>query len=148
MNKVLQTRQGAPHGNCHMACLASIFEVSIEDVPDHPWPEDVAWQEAQDGPQQTERGRRVRDERYEIFQAWLAERNLTSVGFPVTPGGWIPKGYALGSVTNPRGIPHYVVCFDGRIVWDPNPLQDSYDRTVEILEYFVALNPAKGAAAR
>lgn len=143
MKTVLQTRLGAPHGNCHMACLASIFEVSIDEVPDHVWPDDVPWEEAQDGPQQTERGRRVREERYVLFQGWLATRGLTSIGFAVTSGGWLPKGYAMGSVTNPRGIPHYVVCLDGRIVWDPNPAQDSYDRPLEMLECFVALDPVR-----
>lgn len=142
MHKILQTRTGAPHGNCHMACLASVFEVPLDAVPDHRWPDDVPWQEAQDATL-TSRGQAVRDARYQLFQDWLAARGLTSSVFPYTAGGWAPRGYALGGVTNPRGLPHYVVCLDGRIVWDPSPAQDSYDAPIELFEFFIALDPAR-----
>lgn len=143
MIKVIQTRTGAPEGNCEAACYASIFELSIDGVPDPRWPSDVPWQEAQDGPQQTEAGRAVRQSRYEVFDAWLAARGLTMLAIAVTPGCYIPKGYAIGGVTNVRGVPHAVVCLDGRIVWDPNPAQDSYDCPLEILMFFVVMDPSR-----
>lgn len=114
MIKVLQTRTGAPHGNCHAACIASILELPLTSVPDHIWPDDVPWREAQDGPQQTARGLAVRTERSDVFQAFYETRGFSTFCCYIT--GWIPKGYALGGVTNVRGIPHYVVCLDGKIV--------------------------------
>lgn len=34
MIKVFQTRYGKEEGNCYQACLASILEMKLEDVPD------------------------------------------------------------------------------------------------------------------
>lgn len=34
MKGIMQTRFGRGHGNCFQACLASVFELSLEEVPD------------------------------------------------------------------------------------------------------------------
>lgn len=34
MKPVDQTQFGWPHGNCFMACVASIMEVGLDDLPD------------------------------------------------------------------------------------------------------------------
>lgn len=140
MIKTHQTRVGAPHGNCEAACYASIFEVPIESVPDPGWPDDLPWQETQDATL-TDRGQAERTRRYEIKAAWLKQFGFASLCTPM--GSWAPSGYAVGTVTNPRGIPHAVVVLDGVIVWDPNPMQDSYDRPLEWLELFTVIDPAR-----
>jgi hypothetical protein len=36
---VIQARTGAPHGNCYAACVATILECGLDDIPDVRWPD-------------------------------------------------------------------------------------------------------------
>jgi hypothetical protein len=111
MIQIEQTRLKAEEGgNCYAACLASIFEVPLEAVP-QPTPATYAnncggWLEYQ-----------------AEIDAWLRGRNLFEVGFPAGDNGWFPKGYAIAQFESPRipGLGHAVVTLDGEIVWDPHP---------------------------
>lgn len=101
-------------GNCFSACVASILELPIDDVPQFNTPPsfdvvepDAAW--------------------WERFKEWLAVRCLFAVCFDRRPDsepppGW-PKGYSIAGGMSPRnkGVMHAAVCLDGVLVHDPNP---------------------------
>ena len=102
MRPVEQTILAPPEGNCFAACVASILEVGIDDVPNYV---DGLW--------------------FHRWQNWLArqhglvlfsqESNLLR---PPPPGRHVIVG-----VESPRfaGKMHAVVGLDGAIVWDPHP---------------------------
>ena len=106
------------HGRSREACIASILELRLKDVP-------------------TPTGSKAKA-RQDVHE-WLGRFGLTSLKIAV--GGWIPDGYAIGTVKREDAI-HHVVCLNGKIVFDPHPEQDSYGATLGVLEYFVLLNPA------
>src|SRR3990167_3048324 len=135
---VMQTKFGgsdAPEseqGNCIAACLASIFECSLEDVPDFT-------------------GSIVAGGWFFHLQKWLAECNLSLLMLPAKPID-VPAGYAMAAVKsltlpNPDDG-HMVVVNNGMLAHDPNPKNtgkspDDY----EVMEYwaFTCRDPARGA---
>ncbi len=102
-------RQGR-FGDCHRAVLASLFEIDISEVPHF----------CEDGPP---------GERFDArIASWLAERNLSSVTFPMQ--GTVstvllgvarscPHGYWLLSGVSKAGIDHIVICRGPEIIHDP-----------------------------
>jgi len=136
MRRVMQTKFGgadapeAEQGNCMAACLASIFECSLEDVPDFA-------------------GSIVGGGWFFHLQKWLAERNLSLLMLPAKPID-VPAGYAMAAVksmtlANPDDG-HMVVVNNGTLAHDPNPKNtgkspDAY----EVMEYwaFTCRDPAK-----
>ncbi|MGE3276738.1 MAG: hypothetical protein AB7O67_16625 [Vicinamibacterales bacterium] len=134
MIEVTQTRTGAPHGNCHQACLASIFEVPLGSVPDPVWPDGVPWSG------DSEQTKAAGAERNRAFDEWARSLGFETVC--LNPWSGAPDVYHLIAVTNPRGVPHYIVGRGGRAVWDPNPLRDSLDAVHEFYVFFVAVDPA------
>lgn len=118
MTPVDQTRFGEHHGNCFAACLASILDMAIEDVPEMSC-----------------------DEQFEIMLAWLWERGLTAVELNFRPRAQFPHvfsgfglkgtGLAIASGKSPRGnFDHaVVVAVDHNIqqvqfIHDPHPSRD------------------------
>ncbi len=91
-------------GNCYAACIASVLEMKLEDVP---WPNGN------------------NDDFAGIYETWFAELNLQVVY--AVPGVPMPKGYLIASVPSPRfpGSNHAVVIKDGRVVHDPHPSRAS-----------------------
>lgn len=104
MRGVMQSRLNQVNGDCFQACLATIFEVPLSDLPeDHT--DDMA-------------------ETLALFNEWLAPRGLYMVDIVfhedvVEDRGW-PLGYTIGQIGGP-GWEHVVVCYDGEVVWDPDP---------------------------
>lgn len=110
MKPVYQTQFGgseAPaseQGNCLAACLASIFEYSLTDVPDFGlYLNDGTW--------------------YKVLQDWLRPRNLELI--VITATGDHPTGIhilAVKSTTlkNPDDG-HVVVVHGNTVIHDPNP---------------------------
>ena len=129
MIPVLQTIYAPPEGNCFPASVASILECPLSEVP-HPTAEDDAcphWRPY-----------------WARFEAWLAERNLGYVEFPVGSNGWKPQGYAVLTVRPPgANYEHAVVSLNGEPVWNPWP--DSERPLGEFLSWgiFTVLEPAK-----
>jgi hypothetical protein len=114
MKPVFQTILSPPNGNCMAACIASILELSIEDLP-NPHGKDIWWEE---------------------WQEWLAPQNmyLINVEFEQGEDGWRPPGFWIADVDSPRefkeseGSPvaHAVVAKANKIVHDPHPKATNY----------------------
>lgn len=118
MKPVDQTRFGKPHGNCMQACIASILEVPLSEVPDPPVPE-------------------VETEWFEEYCERLAAIRVQLVTITFEGAQWnVPHGlYCILSGPGPRfhtdgtSIEHAVVGVSRRegnvlhfdIVHDPHP---------------------------
>lgn len=130
MNPVDQTTFGHPGGNCFSACVASLLELSIADVPyfmDEP-----------------------ADEWTKRLDAWLAPRGFYAVHFNVDPKycdeekAW-PKGFYILNGKSPRGD-HAVVAHGRETVHDPNPKRDGLV-SIDGMTLLVPLFGADAAAA-
>lgn len=138
MKPVFQTRTGADTGNCTEACIASVLECELRDVPDL-----------------CECGTR-RPDWDECLRAWLRSRGLVAVvanaPSPLPwPFNWndvpdglhslmLPRKLLLGG-HNTNGVPHYLA-LHGRQVHDPNPSQ-SFLATWEELRFFMPVDEAR-----
>ncbi len=104
MKPVDQTLFGDKEGNCYAACLASILELPIEDVPNF-CAESKNW--------------------LERAEEWLRVRHsLTMLGFRPRGEGalyCIPTMWHLISGKAERGLDHAVVAFQGKVQHDPHP---------------------------
>ena len=117
-------------GNCMAACLASIFDVGLEDVPNFA-------------------GSIVSGGWFVTLQDWLRARNLSILMLPASPLD-VPAGYAMAAVlsktlSKPEDG-HMVVVRNGLLVHDPNPNSaatrlDAY----VVTEYwaFTVIDPAR-----
>lgn len=126
---VPQTRFEPPTGNCFAACLASILECPLDEVPQPTAVDDAC-------PRWTPYWQRV--------EAWLAERNLGLIEFPVGGNGYVPPGYTILSTT-PRGCDyqHAVVARDGEVVWNPWPFEHEGLGEWKYWTVLTVLDPAK-----
>lgn len=116
MKPVDQTTFGQGTGNCFSACVASVLELAIADVPYFMG---------------------AGDEWFSEFVAWCAKRQIDvdfSTAFPAPAGAHVIVGG-----TSPRtGGGHACVALDGAIVHDPHP-----DRTGLVGDWWdwIALTP-------
>ncbi len=117
MKAVTQTRVGED-GNCFAACLASILELPIYDIPEFGGD----------------------DEWLGNVQAFLAGHGLYYVQIsPDEPS--VEAAFSIGEVyhtiegISPRGGPHAIVGRNGRPCWDPHP-QDGTGRGLVEVECF------------
>lgn len=140
MHQVQQTRFGEK-GNCFQACIASLFELPIEVVPDFVNEYDLAW--------------------LGQFDSWLAPMNLLAschaAAIPNSVGcaedlstqfglGASPKGYAIATIRliGGSGRLHAVIYKDGKFLWDPNPERDVNRRfNIRMWTVLQVLDPAK-----
>lgn len=146
MKPVLQTTFGIGTGNCFSACIASLLEVPIEEVPffmgeDEPMQACDAW---------------LAPFGLYILQRWMPRPVPTKELFEGvdaldalgdrTANGW-PRGFYILAGLNAGG-PHTVVAQDTKIVHDPNPAHGELV-VVECVMLLVPLDPArvKGPAA-
>jgi len=106
-----QTKYGRHDGNCFSACLASILELSIDEVPLFLGP---YWDD---------------------FLPWLAERRLAASLY--RRNDYIPPGYSIaGGVSKRFGDRmHACVAYAGVVVHDPHPSREGLPSGV--LEYVV-----------
>lgn len=125
MIPVTQTTFGAPGGNCFSACVASLLELSIDEVPYFMGHDD--W--------------------YGAFADWLKPRGLYPLTFKVRAGDdeWRPAGFHILSGKSPRGdFDHSVVAYAGKVVHDPHPSRAG----LEGLKDVMVLVPFEPATAR
>lgn len=108
MKPVDQTFFGPEEGNCLQACIASLFELPLEDVPHFVLEEN--WVKALDD--------------------WLIKYDLQSVDVDLKymrtqdDDMWMPSGYHLICGESSRECSHAVVGYKGKIVHDPHPDRD------------------------
>jgi hypothetical protein len=103
MKPVEQTIFTAPGGDCFPACLASLLELPLSEVPNH---QGADW--------------------WERYQEWLAGLGR-KLGYITCAeiAGEAPAGHAILGARSPRlDCLHAVVCLDGAIVWDPHPQRE------------------------
>lgn len=101
MKPVDQTKFGYPEGNCFSACVASLLELDLSEVPFFMGRED--W--------------------WEAFARWLYPRGLYPLHFPMRVDGLGPPGLYIAGGASPRDpqYMHAVVARGREIVHDPNP---------------------------
>lgn len=105
MRPIDQTTFGVPEGNCFAACLASLLEIPLEEVPDLTHETDSSW--------------------WGVVEKWLRLRGLYAVNF-VCRGKdldtFVPPGLHILNGPSPRGaFDHSVVARGREIVHDPHP---------------------------
>jgi len=129
MKPVMQMKFGANEGNCFQACLASILELPLDDVPDfcNIYGRNGTWL-------------------YECNK-WLSTRNLGLVHV-VRPRSVetdylfeLPV-YHIITGLNKDGIRHSVVGFRSDMVYNPNPNSGGIV-DFHCYDFFVALDPSK-----
>jgi len=134
MRPVDQTKFGQPEGNCLAACVASILECRLEDVPD-------LWEGEQAGKNWLM-----------LLNGWLRERHGLAYfcANPMKPDSgfsawWFPKDcyYVVGGKSPREYVPagHACVGLNGRIVHDPHPSRAGL-LAVEDYGFFLKLFPA------
>lgn len=134
MQTVFPTDDNSLRGNCFAACLASVLELPLEDVP-HVM-EHVDWRER--------------------TNAWLATRGLGAVEvnltteeaalYPLPPGMWV---LVAGHTTRHPERLHSVVArtLSGGCTWeymhDPHPEGGFLTKATHVM-WLASLNPAEG----
>lgn len=88
-------------GNCFQACLASLFELPIDEVP-HFMVHGHLW--------------------FDCLQEWLEPMGYYALDIQYSPfmAEWI-KGYWIATGVAKRGILHSVIYLDEHLVHDPHP---------------------------
>lgn len=127
----MQTRFGLPDGNCLTACIASILELDLGDLPSFMHHED-----------------------------WILAVNrwLSDIGQPFSilcvrfadnaePKGYLALAWIIASGPSPRGIDHSVVWRNGAMVHDPHPDGSGITRVNDYC-VFIAHDPAQKAFVR
>ncbi len=119
MKRVVQTRTGAD-GNCLNACVASILELPLSEVPEFggDWLEDL--------------------------NDFLSERGLSYRRVPMHAK---PSGWSTIEGVSPRGGLHACVAHDGELVWDPHPIEDGTGQGLVEPRYYGLLEPLGARAA-
>lgn len=102
MKRVDQTIFDAVNGNCLAACIASILEVELAEVPNFCEGATTHW--------------------LDRLAEWLAPRGLYPLCFTLTGGDWRPQGLHILAGKSPRGDWLHAVVARGRdVVHDPHP---------------------------
>ena len=104
---MIETKQTIIHdpdkgniGNCLSACIASIFELDINDVPHFAAHRHSDW--------------------FDRMNDWFLKRGLWVLWIN-DDFGFTPFGYSIICGTSPRGVRHSCVAYDGKLIFDPHP---------------------------
>lgn len=125
MKPVYQTIYEPPLGNCLQAGVASILELTLEEVPNFAEVQGPKW--------------------WDRYAEWMKEQNGLYPLYLKVFGDDDPllkelQGYHLIVGKSPRGDwLHVVVAKDGKVVHDPNPQGDGSLEEVVAVELFVSL---------
>lgn len=126
MTPVYQTDLTPTHGNCFSACLASVLDLPIEQVPNF---YDIAPHE--NGPW------------WDAVRAWLKPLGWSVIHLTLDPAhlGEFPGVFIVGGKTS-RHTDHAVVYQDGHLVHDPFPGGVGLVR-VDTVDLLYPLDPAR-----
>lgn len=134
MIRVDQTVFEVPGGNCFSACVASLLELPIEQVPYF----------MGDEPFDTE----PRDDWFPTLLDWLEPRGWWAVPVPLN-NDWRPSGLCILSGKSPRGDFDHSVVAMGRgcgepleVVHDPHPSRAGVTSLVDVV-LLVPIDPAQ-----
>jgi hypothetical protein len=124
MKPVMQTRLAGADGNCFVACLASVFECAIADVPE--FCDEPDW--------------------IQQVQTWLRPRNLGMLALQVREDSDLGafEGWLIVSGDSGKGVEHATVWRDGQLVHDPHPRKPGL-ATVNFVYMLYPLDPSKVA---
>ena len=105
MTPVMQTATGK-YGNCFPACLASLFECPLEDVPnffDLAGDDDAVW--------------------WALVRGWLKKRGFGIMFLELRSPEHLKafEGYIIVSGKSCRDLDHATIWKDGEMVHDPHP---------------------------
>lgn len=125
MIPIYQTILDSQNGNCYAACLASILECSLEEIPNF----------MTCGP----------DEFNNILTKWLEAKNFTILSVNINRDesfitAMIKDVYSIGTIKSPRfeDALHAVVCKGFNIIHDPHP-DVSFPYEEEVLYFDVII---------
>lgn len=117
MIPVYQDRFGKPLGNCFAACIASIFELPLRNVPDF-----AKINLNEDGTDNGDWYAAAWDfcvaRGFELHYRYSKSREDGTSGIDWIEGAY---PYHLIGGTSPRGLSHSVVGYKGKIIHDPHP---------------------------
>lgn len=102
---VTQTKFGPDEGNCLAACLAALFDVSIDNIPDF-------------DSESKKSKKRGGVSWWELFEVWCHERGYHPV---ILPPSSKPAGWSIISGKSPRGLEHACIAHHGELLHDPHP---------------------------
>ncbi len=120
MQPVMQTEFGEPLGNCWQACIASVLEIPLSEVP----PPQEDWADT-----------------WNTVWTWLAARGIGIFVADLSEDYDWPAGIYIVTGKADRGFGHAVVYESGQLVHDPHP--DGTGLTdPALIELFYLLNPA------
>lgn len=125
MKKVFQEERD----DCYVACIASILEVPISEVPKANFETEGDWAEE--------------------IEKWLVTRNLVLIQVTV-PENTTPKGYCILSGKMPGNDPddgwlHAVVGKEGKEIFDPDPFNHGSPllEKIKSIELFQVIDPGR-----
>lgn len=122
MKPVAQTVTGT-QGDCFRACIASILEKPIEDIPLF-YGDDDQWAK---------------------YWRWLQEQGFTLEWATLDVSDPPPDTFYIASVQSPslwsQGLYHAVIGYNGKTVWDPHPSRDIHQLGPHI--WFEIITPTK-----
>lgn len=117
MKPVDQTTFGNPGGNCFSACVASLLELPIADVPYF----------------------MGSDRWFDTLRDWLEPRGFDAVFFKASPETWAPRGLCILGGQSPRGS-HACVGRGIAVVHDPHPSRDGL-KEIEDMTLIFPIDP-------
>lgn len=120
MKPIDQTTFGSPYGNCFQACVASILELPLEDVPHFCEGDNPRW---------------LLD-----LEEWLRPRGLAPMLVQAEGCPALDDAYGLLGGPSPRGCNHSVVVRGVEVVHDPHPSREGLLEARDYL-FFVQLQP-------
>lgn len=133
MKPVYQTKYGEGEGNCFQACLASIFELELEDVPDfcNVYPtKDNTWF--------NEYTKWLNGKGYSVLTFSLLENSSISLNGPQLRGCIL-----LVSGKNKNKVQHCTIYRDGECIHNPN--KNCTGIVPEYVDIIFPLNPSEKA---
>jgi hypothetical protein len=92
------------NGNCLQACIASLLDMPIDDVPHFADHRGSDW--------------------FDKMNEWLIKQGYWVLVISGWDNEFTPHGYCIANGISPRGVMHSVIAKDGKVYFDPHPSDD------------------------
>lgn len=124
MKPVYQTVFGKPNGNCFQACVASILEMDLDDVPHVCKGDNPEWM-------------------YDLNK-WLLQFGLGALTVAFQDEAPIKHGYCCAcGPCGPEGLKHSIVLKDFKLAHNPHEGWGDLEGEPEDYTFFIVLEPEK-----